>query len=81
MDTGEEVRTERRGGILSRLRSGEPEAHEGIEVLGGLSARVISGGPVIIGPHARWQGDCHAPSLEIRLGRELREFPAGEITR
>jgi GTP diphosphokinase / guanosine-3',5'-bis(diphosphate) 3'-diphosphatase len=33
VDTGEEVRTERRGGILSRLRSGEPEAHEGIEAL------------------------------------------------
>ncbi len=33
MDTGEEIRTERRGGILSRLRSGEPEAHDGIEAL------------------------------------------------
>ena len=33
MDTGEEVRTERRGGILSRLRSGESEAHDGIEAL------------------------------------------------
>jgi GTP pyrophosphokinase len=33
VDTGEEVRTERRGGILSRLRSGEPEAHAGIEAL------------------------------------------------
>jgi GTP diphosphokinase / guanosine-3',5'-bis(diphosphate) 3'-diphosphatase len=33
VDTGEEVRTERRGGILSRLRSGEPEAHDGIEAL------------------------------------------------
>ena len=33
MDTGEEVRTERRGGILSRLRSGEPEALHGIEGL------------------------------------------------
>ena len=33
MDTGEEVRTERRGGILSRLRSGEPEALGGIEGL------------------------------------------------
>ena len=33
MDTGEEVRTERRGGILSRLRSGEPEAQDGIEAL------------------------------------------------
>ena len=33
MDTGEEVRTERRGGILSRLRSGESEARDGIEAL------------------------------------------------
>ena len=33
MDTGEEVRTERRGGILSRLRSGEPEVQDGIEGL------------------------------------------------
>ncbi len=33
MDTGEEVRTERRGGILSRLRPGEPEALDGIEGL------------------------------------------------
>ncbi len=33
MDTGEEVRTERRGGLLSRLRSAEPETREGIEGL------------------------------------------------
>ena len=33
MDTGEEVRTERRGGLLSRLRSGEPEAQDGIDAL------------------------------------------------
>jgi guanosine-3',5'-bis(diphosphate) 3'-pyrophosphohydrolase len=33
VDTGEEVRTERRGGILSRLRSGEPGSHDGIEGL------------------------------------------------
>ncbi len=33
MDTGEEVRTEKRGGILSRLRSGESETQDGIEVL------------------------------------------------
>jgi GTP diphosphokinase / guanosine-3',5'-bis(diphosphate) 3'-diphosphatase len=33
VDTGEEVRTERRGGLLSRLRSGEPEAQDGIEAL------------------------------------------------
>ena len=33
MDTGEEVRTERRGGLLSRLRSAEPETRQGIEGL------------------------------------------------
>ncbi len=33
MDTGEEVRTERRGRILSRLRPGEPGARDGIEAL------------------------------------------------
>jgi len=33
VETGEEVRTERRGGILSRLRSGEPEPLDGIEGL------------------------------------------------
>jgi len=33
VDTGEEVRTERRGGILSRLRSGEPETQDDIEAL------------------------------------------------
>ena len=33
MDTGEEVRTERRGRILSRLRSGEPDTRDGIEAL------------------------------------------------
>ena len=33
MDTGEEVRTERRGGILARLRSGEPEAYDGIDAI------------------------------------------------
>ena len=33
MDTGEEVRTEKRGGLLSRLRSAEPETREGIEGL------------------------------------------------
>jgi GTP pyrophosphokinase len=33
VDTGEEVRTERRGGLLSRLRSAEPETREGIDGL------------------------------------------------
>jgi GTP pyrophosphokinase len=33
VDTGEEVRTERRGGLLSRLRSAEPDTPEGIDGL------------------------------------------------
>jgi GTP pyrophosphokinase len=33
VDTGEEVRTERRGGILSRLRPGESEPRDGLESL------------------------------------------------
>ena len=55
----------------ARVNAELVEAHDGVEVLGGLSARVLSGGPVIIGPHARWQGDCHAPSLQIRLGARI----------
>jgi DNA-directed RNA polymerase subunit RPC12/RpoP len=55
----------------ARVNAELVEAHEGIEMLGGLSARVISGGPVIIGPHARWNGDCHAPSLKIQLGARI----------
>jgi DNA-directed RNA polymerase subunit RPC12/RpoP len=47
------------------------EAHEGLEVLGGLNARVFSGGAVIIGPKARWNGDCHAPSVEIKPGARI----------
>jgi len=55
----------------ARVNAELVEAHEGIEMLGGLSARVISGGPVIIGPHARWQGDLHAPSVKIQLGARI----------
>jgi predicted RNA-binding Zn-ribbon protein involved in translation (DUF1610 family) len=55
----------------ARINAELVEAHEGIEVLGGLSGTVISGGPVIIGPKARWSGDCHAPSLRIHLGARI----------
>jgi predicted RNA-binding Zn-ribbon protein involved in translation (DUF1610 family) len=55
----------------ARINAELVEAHEGIEVLGGLSAKVVSGGPVIIGPKARWSGDCHAPSLHIHLGARI----------
>jgi hypothetical protein len=56
----------------ARINAELVEAHEGLEVLGGLSsAQVVSGGPVVIGPKARWAGDCCAPSLEIRLGARI----------
>jgi predicted RNA-binding Zn-ribbon protein involved in translation (DUF1610 family) len=56
----------------ARINAELVEAHEGLEVLGGLSsAHVVSGGPVVIGPKARWAGDCCAPSLEIRLGARI----------
>jgi DNA-directed RNA polymerase subunit RPC12/RpoP len=55
----------------ARINAELVEAHEGVEVLGGLSASVVSGGPVIIGPKARWAGDCRAPSLRIHLGARI----------
>ena len=58
----------------ARINAELVEAHEGLEVLGGLSsAQVICGGPVVIGPKARWAGDCSAPSLEIRLGAKIEK--------
>lgn len=47
------------------------EAHAGVEILGGLTANVVSGGPVHIGPKARWRGDCRAPSLRIDAGARI----------
>lgn len=44
------------------------EAHQGVFVEGILEAKVLSGGPVKIGPKAQWKGDCSAPSLEAELG-------------
>ena len=48
------------------------EAHGGLECHGAISAvRVLSGGAVVIGKHARWTGDCVAPSLEISAGARI----------
>ena len=54
-----------------RVIAGVIEAQEGIEVLGVLQGNVTSAGPVIIGPKARWKGDCRAPTLEIKLGARI----------
>jgi hypothetical protein len=55
----------------ARVNAELVEAHEGLDVQGGLSARVVSGGPVVIGPKAMWNGDCSAPSLEISAGARI----------
>lgn len=55
----------------ARVNAQIVEAHEGLEMLGGLTGNVLSGGPVIIGPKAQWSGDCRAPSLEIRPGARI----------
>jgi cytoskeletal protein CcmA (bactofilin family) len=57
----------RKGSVIAEL----VQAHGGVEVLGCLDARVESDGPVIIGPAARWKGDCHAPSLVIEPGARI----------
>jgi len=62
----------RKGSVIAEL----VQALGGVEVLGSLDARVESGGPVIIGPAARWKGDCRAPSLDIREGARIE---AGEF--
>jgi len=58
-------------GPKGRVNAELVEAHRGVEMLGGLDARVCSGGPVLIGPRARWKGDCSAPSVEIREGARI----------
>lgn len=47
------------------------EANQGVHVLGRLSGRVVSGGPVVIGPKAVWDGDCQALSIVIQPGATI----------
>lgn len=60
----------RKGRVIART----VEAHGGIEVRGALDAKVVSGGPVFIGPKARWKGDCNAPSVIIKPGAKITGF-------
>jgi DNA-directed RNA polymerase subunit RPC12/RpoP len=57
----------KKGSVIAEL----VQAQSGVEVLGSLDARVVSGGPVLIGPAARWKGDCTAPSMAIRSGARI----------
>ncbi len=54
-----------------RVIAGLIEAQEGIEVLGALQGNVVSHGPVVLGPKARWSGDCRAPALEVQSGARI----------
>lgn len=58
---------EKKGSVRADL----VEAHEGIEVLGSIRAKVMSGGPVVIGEKAKWHGDCRAPSVRIGDGAKI----------
>lgn len=47
------------------------EARLGVHVLGAVTGRVFSGGPVVIGPRATWMGDCTASRLIIYPGATI----------
>jgi hypothetical protein len=53
------------------------DAQLGVEMQGQMEASVRSGGPVRIGPKARWKGDCKAPSVKIEPGAKIE---AGAFT-
>jgi DNA-directed RNA polymerase subunit RPC12/RpoP len=55
------------GQVIARLVQGQA----GVEVLGSLEGKVVSGGLVTIGPKAKWRGDCDAPRLEVKLGARV----------
>lgn len=57
----------RKGRVIAKL----VEAHGGVEMLGILTANVVSGGPVLIGPKAQWAGNCKAPSVTVRPGAQV----------
>ncbi len=62
------LRVSKKGSVIAEF----VQAAGGVEVLGSLDARVESGGPVVIGPAARWKGDCRAPSVAIQGGANIQ---------
>lgn len=57
----------RKGRVIAHV----VEAHLGVEVQGALDAKVLSGGPVLIGAKAQWKGDCRAPSMIVKAGARV----------
>jgi len=58
----------RKGG---RVTATDVEAQQGVDCQGALSANVISGGPVNLGPKAEWRGDLRAPTVTIKSGARI----------
>jgi len=44
------------------------EAHQGVEVKGVLEAKLVKSDHVVIGPKAKWKGDCRALTVRIDQG-------------
>jgi hypothetical protein len=55
---------QRRGSLVASLI----EARQRIEILGHAEGKIVSGGPVLIGPKARVKGDVSAPSIWVEPG-------------
>jgi cytoskeletal protein CcmA (bactofilin family) len=51
-----------------RLTATLVEAGEGVYVTGTIQSNVITAGQVVIAAGARWNGDCHAASIEVMPG-------------
>lgn len=61
------IRVMRKGSVIAQT----VHAGDGLEVEGSLEGDVVCGGAVTIGRHARWRGDCAAPSVSIASGARI----------
>jgi Polymer-forming cytoskeletal len=59
---------DRKGSLVASLI----EARSGMVILGGAEGKLISGGPVYIGPEARVHGDLEAPGIDIAPGAVIQ---------
>lgn len=67
MRTCGRILVQRAGNVTASLI----EAREGIEILGSVTGSVVCGGPVLIGPKARVNGDVAAPSIWVEPGATI----------
>ncbi|MDX2148858.1 MAG: polymer-forming cytoskeletal protein [Planctomycetota bacterium] len=57
----------------ARVRARSVRSGDGIRIEGELEGAIVSFGPVVIGPRARWQGELEAPELRIEEGALVGE--------